>query len=115
AAACDGEAPVVVVIRKAGFATPHGERRTSLKPPVEHRSDIEVSIRRKAIRIFPVFGEKDSLDGVSRLLACESGESGIEHSVVYDLVACFVILVPAPAPVGHDDVSFVLADQIAHL
>ena len=105
AAARDGQASVVVVITKAGFATPHGERRTSLKPAVEHRSDIEVSIRRKAIRIFPVFGEKDSLDGVSRLLACESWESSIEHSVVYDLGARLVILVPAPVPVGHDDVE----------
>jgi hypothetical protein len=58
---------------EAGFSTPHGERGTGFQPLVEYRSDIQVGIRRKALGIFPVFGEKEPLDCVRRLFALDSG------------------------------------------
>ena len=50
-----------------------------------------------------------------RLLAGESWERSVKpYRIVDDVVARLVILVPGPLPMGHDDVRFVLADQIAN-
>ena len=114
AASPDGQAPVVVVIAKTIFPAPHGEYGASLHPAVEHRGDIEVGIRHKSVRIFPVVVEKYLLDGMCRLLAGEGWKRSVEHCIVHDVVAGLMILVPASLPVSHDDVRLVLADQVTN-
>ena len=51
------EAVIIVVIAESVFSPPHGKEGTSLKPTIEHRHNIKISIRSKAYRVFPVVGE----------------------------------------------------------
>src|SRR5208337_5320321 len=57
-------------------------------------------------------GEVEFRHVVGRVFSGESRESGVEDRVLHDLVAGHVILVPASAPVGQDDVGFVAPDEV---